>query len=234
MASPLEMQQTPESGLWRDEVTRLEIQLQELRDAVERNAPRMLARPVPTPRPVIPSPEPSLELPSPCSSQDVQRQYHEQRHSNNVLNDSAEGGHEAAAELQLQATAQPSSPMSSPPAGQLMEMFRELETLELALVQERNKVNSLTEEKAAREESHARDIAELEGMLQYATTEQDKLRSENDRLRAEMATVRAIGDKEAVCSPADMTTTTSCSASEPEMEFSGNSIFNRMVEHIRN
>jgi len=106
------------------------------------------------------------------------------------------------------------------PGDQLEELYRELEVLELSLVQERQRVNALLEEKTQREVSHARDISELEGMLEQATMEKDRLVAENRRLLAEVSTLRA-GMKEAPYSVPDWNSVTSCTASEPEVERSG-------------
>mmetsp|Transcript_111506 Transcript_111506/g.310510 ORF Transcript_111506/g.310510 Transcript_111506/m.310510 type:complete len:209 (+) Transcript_111506:68-694(+) len=113
------------------------------------------------------------------------------------------------------------------PDEQLAEMYRELENLELALVQERQRVHALLEEKSAREVSHARDIAELEGMLKQATCEKDRLVAENRRLLAEVSALRA-GMKDAPFALPDWSSMTSCTASEPEIERSGDFDFDRL------
>mmetsp|Transcript_19096 Transcript_19096/g.43376 ORF Transcript_19096/g.43376 Transcript_19096/m.43376 type:complete len:206 (+) Transcript_19096:88-705(+) len=120
--------------------------------------------------------------------------------------------------------ASPRSPSGGDSEGradiQLKEMFHELESLEIALMQERQKNNVLTEEKATREAAHSRDIAELEGMLKQATSENERLIAENRRLLGEVASLRA-GVKETSISAADLNSTTSYTASEPEIERSG-------------
>jgi len=82
------------------------------------------------------------------------------------------------------------------PQGQdsdLVEALRELERLELALVEEKARSFQLCEEKRAAEESYARDLAQLESMLQQALTENEGLQARlsvaegGDTLRAPAA-----------------------------------------------
>mmetsp|Transcript_235 Transcript_235/g.529 ORF Transcript_235/g.529 Transcript_235/m.529 type:complete len:185 (+) Transcript_235:81-635(+) len=109
-------------------------------------------------------------------------------------------------------------PAVKAPSQELAEMYRELEALELALAKERQRVRALEEEKAVREASHARDIAELEEMLNQATAEQERLVAENKRLQAEISEIR----KSKECAPSeDWASTTSRSVWEPEIERSG-------------
>lgn len=82
------------------------------------------------------------------------------------------------------------TPPRSPPGTDLAEMFRELEALELALVEERRKVGTLLEEKAASEVSYKRDVSALESMLTQVSSENDKLKAENKRLSAEVAQLK--------------------------------------------
>jgi len=58
---------------------------------------------------------------------------------------------------------------------ELVEAFQELERLELALVQERQRGVQVNEEKLAAEESHARDVDMLEKMLQQIIAENGSL-----------------------------------------------------------
>jgi len=58
---------------------------------------------------------------------------------------------------------------------ELVEAFQELERLELALVQERQRGVQVNEEKLSAEESHARDVDMLEKMLQQIIAENGSL-----------------------------------------------------------
>jgi len=80
-------------------------------------------------------------------------------------------------------------------------LYRELEHLELALLQERQRINTLMEEKAADKEAFTRDIAALESMLSHACAERDRLASENAALCAELARLQ-VGDKDQIRSEA--------------------------------
>mmetsp|Transcript_109856 Transcript_109856/g.309824 ORF Transcript_109856/g.309824 Transcript_109856/m.309824 type:complete len:200 (-) Transcript_109856:70-669(-) len=77
----------------------------------------------------------------------------------------------------------------------LPEMYRELEGLELALVQERQRVTALQEAKLTCEAAHERDIAALEGMLEQVTEERNRLVSENLRLAEENAALRGTAEE---------------------------------------
>jgi len=61
-----------------------------------------------------------------------------------------------------------------------MEALKELERLELALFEERRKTAELSEARKSDQESHARDVAMLEAMLQ-------KVLQENERLQRQLA-----------------------------------------------
>jgi len=81
--------------------------------------------------------------------------------------------------LRLQLLNDPSSTTNAGGGGggppELVEAFRELERLELALVEERQRSAQLLEDKQAAEASHARDVAMLEKMLQQVLSENDRL-----------------------------------------------------------
>jgi len=83
--------------------------------------------------------------------------------------------------LRLQMRAQSSSsseagiPATDGPPVELVEAFQELERLELALVDERQRGIQLNEEKLAAEASHARDVTMLEKMLQQIIAENGSL-----------------------------------------------------------
>jgi len=76
-----------------------------------------------------------------------------------------------------------------------IELYRELESLELKLFDQRQEVAALTEAKAACEASYARDVAELEGMLQQVATGRAELKVENAKLREENAELRITADQ---------------------------------------
>mmetsp|Transcript_37705 Transcript_37705/g.107181 ORF Transcript_37705/g.107181 Transcript_37705/m.107181 type:complete len:176 (+) Transcript_37705:98-625(+) len=83
------------------------------------------------------------------------------------------------------AVATPTGAGSAP--DEMAEVYRELERLELALLQEKQQVFVLTEENAANQEAHLRDIAALEAMLQQVGDDRDRLAAENRVLAAELA-----------------------------------------------
>mmetsp|Transcript_86519 Transcript_86519/g.224698 ORF Transcript_86519/g.224698 Transcript_86519/m.224698 type:complete len:193 (-) Transcript_86519:79-657(-) len=119
----------------------------------------------------------------------------------------------------------------------IVSLYRELEHLELALLQERQRINTLMEEKAADKEAFTRDIAALESMLSHACAERDRLASENAALCAELARLQ-VGDKDQIRSEAKWKDASGClstprssiapsevcsrvSIEEPEIERSG-------------
>lgn len=72
-------------------------------------------------------------------------------------------------------------------SGSDVELLREIERLDVALVAERQKVAELSEEKRASEEAHARDVAALENMLQQASDENAQLRAQVAKLQSGVA-----------------------------------------------
>jgi len=110
---------------------------------------------------------------------------------------------------------------SAPVNEQLTELFQELEGLELALVQERNKVHELIEERASRHEAHERDIAELEGMLQIMQQENQRLTVENQRLASEMGAFKPSSKKDSPLVGLVEPLVGAQVIPEPEMERSG-------------
>lgn len=77
---------------------------------------------------------------------------------------------------------------TSPASPALKEAMRELERLELVLVQERQKSAQLLEDRFAAEKAHTRDVAMLEGMLSQAIAENERLSKrlgEKSRLRVD-------------------------------------------------
>jgi len=68
---------------------------------------------------------------------------------------------------------------------ELRDLYKELESLEHALNNEREKAATLADEKDELEAAHSRDIASLEAMLQQVCQERDRLATENRRLVAE-------------------------------------------------
>jgi ribosomal protein L29 len=104
------------------------------------------------------------------------------------------------------------TPPRSPPGAELAEMFRELEALELALVEERRKMGTLLEDKAASEVSHKRDVAALETMLTQVSSENDKLKAENKRLSTEVAQLKGgyPSKSDSIISPSNKAGTYQC------------------------
>lgn len=89
------------------------------------------------------------------------------------------------------------APLQQPVEASRLEMYRELETLSMALQQERQEKAALAEEKAVKEAQYQRDIAELEGMLRQVTTEKDRIMARNVHLTAELSVVKGAFLKEA-------------------------------------
>jgi len=199
------MSSTTEHGAsWRDEVAQLEAQIGVLRKAVSQEweddpfsergstlgSPR-LAR-----QPSLSTSAHLAEVPPSTSSGS----------DNTNQGDALSTSCPASASMQV--------PASQPSEGdQVKEMLHELEKLELALVHERQQNNRLLAEKLAIEKAHARDMAELEGMLKQSMEEVESLRAENRRLLGENAKLLVVGE-------VDATTTTLCTASEAEIDSS--------------
>lgn len=185
---------------WRDEVAQLEAQIGNLRKAVSQESvwPSELGSTLGSPRmekrPSLSTSAPLVQVPL-TSSDGLD-------HSN--------PGDMMSASCPVNAFAR----LSQPPANdEVKEMFQEFEKLELALVQEKHKNNRIVAEKSAMEKSHARDMTELEGMLNASMEEVEGLRAENRRLLGLNAKLLAVGE-------VDATTTTLCTASEAETDSS--------------
>eukprot|EP00929_Paragymnodinium_shiwhaense_P116316 TRINITY_DN8576_c0_g1_i1.p1 TRINITY_DN8576_c0_g1~~TRINITY_DN8576_c0_g1_i1.p1 ORF type:complete len:214 (-),score=68.93 TRINITY_DN8576_c0_g1_i1:209-850(-) len=73
---------------------------------------------------------------------------------------------------------------------ELRDLYKELESLEHALNNEREKAASLAEDRVESEAAHVRDIAALEAMLQQVVNERDRLASENRRLTDENVSLK--------------------------------------------
>mmetsp|Transcript_46353 Transcript_46353/g.148878 ORF Transcript_46353/g.148878 Transcript_46353/m.148878 type:complete len:186 (-) Transcript_46353:156-713(-) len=99
------------------------------------------------------------------------------------------GGSRSAASDDVSALA--GSTNESNESGEVMDMYRELERLEMRLIEERQTVQTLMEEKAGEKESYMRDIASLEAMLQSTTLERDRLAAENATLSAQLSRSRS-------------------------------------------
>jgi len=106
-----------------------------------------------------------------------------------------------------------------------VEAVKELERVELALVQERQKSARLLEEKITSEESHSRDVKMLEGMLSQVIAENERLSSRIADLEAAasppsgkaveaLETTPVLPTKEAVVDQSPV----SSEVEEPEME----------------
>lgn len=83
-------------------------------------------------------------------------------------------------------------PAASGTSDELQQVYRELENLEIALVQERQRVAQLLEEKEALKAGHTRDIGELEEMLAQVMADKEQLAQENHRLTAEVLSLRTM------------------------------------------
>lgn len=73
---------------------------------------------------------------------------------------------------------------------ELRDLYDELQSLEHALVSEKEKASILVEERSELQALHARDIASLEAMLQQVVEERDRLSVENRHLLAENARLK--------------------------------------------
>mmetsp|Transcript_36013 Transcript_36013/g.78782 ORF Transcript_36013/g.78782 Transcript_36013/m.78782 type:complete len:169 (+) Transcript_36013:113-619(+) len=123
----------------------------------------------------------------------------------------------------------------------LDEALHELESLELALVREKQRVSQLLEEKEASEAAHARDINVLEAMLEQAILDKDHVVEENERLKAECMALRSqrpISDQVLDCTlvswkaneevaTTDVGRGSDAPSEEPEIERSGEFDFNK-------
>mmetsp|Transcript_36574 Transcript_36574/g.105381 ORF Transcript_36574/g.105381 Transcript_36574/m.105381 type:complete len:181 (+) Transcript_36574:64-606(+) len=104
---------------------------------------------------------------------------------------------QAASSDKARAAAEPAGGHEAPPpagvasaADDVAELYRELERLEVALVEERQRSAALLEERIAGQEAQARDIASLEAMLCHVSAERDRLAAENSALHEELAALR--------------------------------------------
>lgn len=121
-------------------------------------------------------------------------------------------------------SAQPAMP-SLAAAEPSMELFRELERVEIVLLHERQRTAALIEEKDASDESHARDVGALEEMLMQVMEDNQDLKSQNARLSAliaaEMLACNVKPDMLGQSSPGSPGLQ---SEAEPEMECSTRSL----------
>lgn len=104
------------------------------------------------------------------------------------------------------------APMAQLAALQIIEMYREMESLETALLQEKQRSVSLEEESAAREEAHQRDVAALEAMLRKVCIERDRLALEKNNLEGLAKTSMSCSTAATESGPSP------ASSEEPELE----------------
>mmetsp|Transcript_22013 Transcript_22013/g.39454 ORF Transcript_22013/g.39454 Transcript_22013/m.39454 type:complete len:140 (-) Transcript_22013:106-525(-) len=104
---------------------------------------------------------------------------------------------------------------------ELVEVLKELEALELALSKERGISAQLREEKQAAEESHARDVAMLEHMLQQALSENAELRKSTKAPRPEPSKIKTLYEAEEA-SPVE-SSSTNCNSVLQGSSFTANS-----------
>lgn len=109
----------------------------------------------------------------------------------------------ALASAQAQSATAPAASSAEPSGAELeREMFRELEGLELALVEERGRSATALEERDAAISAHNRDVEVLEGMLARMGGENEELREDNARLSAQLAVLHVARRERQLNAPA--------------------------------